>query len=409
MIWGTPAAAWALVALTVPVLIHTLVRRRAAPTPFPTLRFIPHTRLASIERRALEDVVLLAIRLAILAAAVAAIAAPFVITKSRRAMWDGMTIRAEVVVFVPARGDADKSFAAETVSQGIEQALDWLDVQPPGRRLLTVRSAFPVGSVSASDVAAVPAHIGLRFERAGALPATNQFPAPPVLAHDVRGSVVRIERETMLAGDRTSVRDTETSDADNTPVEIVAPAMRRLSASEILKSVLANRVPAPASGRTARIELIDSLAAARQTPVENVSSAWMADAVATIWRDMTPRNGLPLGFVFGADGTRLIIRVDSSIADAVLTRLVRSTLDAISPIAEQPHEEILPIPDAQLKAWSREPGPAAIPSAGRRPTDGRWFWLLALVLLGVEALVRSTPSRRIAVDDPSVAEKARVA
>jgi hypothetical protein len=408
MIWGTPAAAWALLALALPVLVHTLVRRRAKPTPFPTLRFIPHTRLASIERRALEDGALLAIRLGVIAAAAAAIASPFVVTKSRRAAWNAVTIRAEVVAGVPSHGDADRSFVAETVSQGIGQALAWLEVQPPGRRQLIVRSMFPVGSVSASEVAAVPADIGLTFERAGTLPGSSRLKAPAVLARDGPNSIFRVQRETMLVGDRTSVRDTETSEAGVVPIEIVAPVSRRESAEEILNSALAHRVPAPSGGRTARIELTDGLAAPREVTVENISTAWMADAVAAIWRDMTPRNGLTPGLRFRSEGSRLIIRADSSISDSVLSRLATSILAAIGPVAGQPREDILPIPEAQLKAWSREPGPAVVPPAGQRPWDGRWFWLLALLLLGAEALVRRRPLR-IAVDQPRVAERAHVA
>ena len=408
MIWGTPAAAWALLALAVPVLVHTLVRRRAKPTPFPTLRFIPHTRLASIERRALEDGALLAIRLGVIAAAAAAIASPFVATKSRRAAWNALTIRAEVVAGVPSHGDADRSFVAETVSQGIVQALAWLEVQPPGRRQLIVRSMFPVGSVTASDVAAVPPDIGLAFERAGSLPGSSRLEAPAVLARNGRGSIVRVQRETMLVGDRTSVRDTETSEAGEVPIEIVAPASRRASADDILNAALAHRVPAPSGGRAARIELIDGLAVTREVTVENISTAWMADTVAAIWRDMTPRNGSTPSLRFRSEGSRLIIRADSSISDSVLSRLAASILAAIGPVAGQPREDILPIPEAQLKTWSREPGPAAIPPAGQRPWDGRWFWLLALLLLGAEALVRRRPLR-IAVDQPRVAERAHVA
>src|SRR5262249_20044959 len=129
MIWGMPAAASALLALAVPILIHTLVRRRSKPTLFPTLRFIPHTRLASIERRALEDILLLTTRLGVLAAAAAAVAAPLVMTKARRASWEAVTVRAEVAVGVPPRRDADRSISADTAAQGMSQALAWLESQ----------------------------------------------------------------------------------------------------------------------------------------------------------------------------------------------------------------------------------------------------------------------------------------
>ena len=408
MTWGMPAAAWALLALAVPVLIHTLVRRRSMPTPFPTLRFIPHTRLASIERRALEDVALLTVRLGVLAAAAAAVAAPFVVTSSRRAGWDSVTVRAEVAIGVAPRGGADTSVAAETVDRGVAQALAWFDLQRPGRRELVVRSAFPIGSISAADLEAIPANVGIKLERAGELPASRRFPAPPVLTRDEAGSVMRLHRETTLDRDRTSVRDTGTTGSANTPIEILAPPARQRSVDEVMRSALARRVPAPAGNRLVRIELVDGLPVKTTPAVDGIHVPWMADAAAGVWRDMVLRNPARVGLQMLADGTHLVVRADSGIADSVLAALVRSVVESIAPPVDQRREEILTIADAQLNSWSREPGPPDIPGAEQRPWDGRWFWLFALVLLALEALVRRR-STRIDRDAASPMEQARVA
>jgi len=409
MIWGMPTAVWALLALAVPVLVHTLVRRRSRPTPFPTLRFIPHTRLASIERRALEDVVLLAIRLGVLAAAVAAVAAPLLVTRARRAAWDAVTVRAEVAVSVPPRGDANWSIAAETAAEGISQALAWLELQQPGRRELIVRSAFPIGSFSATDVAGIPASVGIRLERAGALPASRRFPAPSVLAREDVGSSVRLRRETLLDRDRTSVQDAGTGETAIPPIEIVAPAARQRSADDVLRSVLVDRVPAAAVSRSARIELVDGMPAATAPVVEGIHEPWMADAAAVVWRDASIRNPERAGRLrFLAEGAHLVVKADSTIADSALADLARSVFEALAPPVEQRREEILGITDGQLNAWSREPGPSETPSAEQRPWDGRWFWLAALVLLSVEALVRKRSARRYR-DGASIVEQVRVA
>ena len=78
MMFQNPAAAWALIALAVPVLIHMLVRRRSKATPFPTAPL--HSRdPAGFDRaaHAPKTAPLLLIRIGVLGAAAAAIAGPF--------------------------------------------------------------------------------------------------------------------------------------------------------------------------------------------------------------------------------------------------------------------------------------------------------------------------------------------
>src|SRR5262249_10114538 len=152
--------------------------------------------------------------------------------------------------------------------------------------------------------------------------------------------------------------------------------------------VLADRAPTPSGSRSARIELVDGLSAATTPVVKGIDVPWIADAAAVVWRDMALRNVARAGLQFTAQPTRVVVRADAAIAAAVLARLVRSVVESIAAPVEQRREEILPISDAQLNAWSREPGSPDIPGAEQRPRDGRWFWLLSLVLLALEALVR---------------------
>ena len=114
-----PPAFIALAFVLAPVLIHLLVHRRAQRLVFPTLRFIAPSRLASMRRRMLDDVPLLAVRIAILVAAVTALAAPFVMTAARQREWNARVV-AETV-----QGD---------LRDGLRRAAAALEKAPPARR-----------------------------------------------------------------------------------------------------------------------------------------------------------------------------------------------------------------------------------------------------------------------------------
>src|SRR4051812_14245280 len=180
MVWLHPAALFALAAGVAPILIHILAQRRAEAVPFPTLRFLRPTALVSIRRHLLEDPLLLALRIAIVAVAVAAIAGPLVVTRARRDPWNRRIIRATVttaaagVSGAAARGGERtfqaREFRGESLADGVRRAVEWLGAAPPARRELVVAASLTVGSLSAADIADVPPDVGLRFERVGTLP-----------------------------------------------------------------------------------------------------------------------------------------------------------------------------------------------------------------------------------------------
>ena len=134
---------------------------------------------------------LLAVRVALLAAAVAALAGPLFVTAARRQAWDRRIVRAVVVddvarSFQPRRSPSPKgghalqrTFEAASLPDGIRRAILWLERRPRGGELV-VASPFPIGSMTA-DVAAIPAGIGVRFERTGTLPGTRTVPAGRLL------------------------------------------------------------------------------------------------------------------------------------------------------------------------------------------------------------------------------------
>ena len=129
MIWLNPAALFALGAVAAPILIHILIQRRAERVPFPTLRFLQPTRLAAIRRHVLEDLALLAVRVALLAAAVAAVAGPLIVTPARRHAWNQRVVLATV--------------ADEDLHDGIRRAVLRLEMAPPARREIVIASALP--------------------------------------------------------------------------------------------------------------------------------------------------------------------------------------------------------------------------------------------------------------------------
>ena len=366
MIWLNAAAAIGLAALAAPILIHVLARHRAPRQPFPTLRFINPHPLAAVRRHLVEDFVLLAVRLLVLAAAVAAAAGPFIISASRMRAWEARTIRADV------QGD---------VRQEVIRAVAWLERQPPARREIVIRAPLSIGSVTAADIAAVPAHIGLRFERTP-LPSAATVRGAPVVANGVV-----VDRDIQLDAGQTRVREHATSRQVTPPIELVAPAPQNSAATMLSERLAAERYPAPVASRSARLIFGEppSLAPLR--------SAWMADAAAQIARDA------PVPVRFGAEGNRLIVAAAIRADQPDALPLVRTIVRVLAPPAAHPADEILPIPDAQLRAWTRDPGAAVLPPAATIDRDDRrWLWGLALVLLGIESWVRRSRTRSRASD-----------
>ena len=246
MVWLHPAILFALAAVAAPILIHILVQRR----------------------HLLEDPLLLTLRIAIVAAAVAAIAGPFVMTRARRDEWNRRIVRATVMEEVPGvSGGASpggegvfqtREFRGPSLADGIRRAVEWLDAAPPARRELIVAAPLTIGSLSAADIADVPASVGLRFERVGTLPRERT-----VSYGSVRSVDRTVEREVTLAGAQTSVRDRSTGGPAATgdrafPLEVRAAPPARPFVDAAMAAVLGERVWSPTDAHPARLILVST-------------------------------------------------------------------------------------------------------------------------------------------------------
>jgi hypothetical protein len=454
VIWLNPLALVALALVSAPLLIHLLVQRHAERFPFPTLRFLQPTRLAAIRRHLLEDIPLLLVRAAILAAAAAALAGPLLVTAARRQAWDTRLVRAVVVddaggarslAEAPeARrrepsdaGDpervalhATRDFEASgDLSDGIRRAVSWLESAPPARREIVIASPLPIGSITAADIAAIPADIGIRFERSGALPSSRTIPFGRIVTTNGE-----IDREVTLAGPQTLVREVPTTSASRTPwpVEVIAPPVAKPTVDAAIAAVRSQRVLAPVADRRARLMLLSVNDGQSLTPialaVEPVRVPWIADAVARITRDtdlQSAASRLPRGIAdasytrapwhvvaVAADGAPVVVAAASPdqlllasgapASDLVTPLLMRSIANALAPVPDVTRAEVVPIADTVLREWARSPAAPATPRLDTVDQDDRrWFWIAALGLLAVEAWMRRAKTRLVDEEEGS--------
>ena len=430
MIWLNPAALFALAAIAAPILIHILIQRRAERLPFPTLRFLQPTRLAAIRRHLLEDLPLLAVRAALLAAAAAALAGPLLVMEARRQAWDRRVVRA-LVVEAGARASVldgtriqgrerghespaphqEKTFETASLADGIRRAIGWLEAAPPARREIVIASAFPIGSITAADVAVIPADVGVRFDRTGALPQTRTVPAGRLLT--AGGALAR---DVTLDGERTSVREAAAGNAVAWPVEVVSsPADHRLLEAAIA-AVLSQRVWAGPPDHRARLVLIASTSdAAQVSRPALIAQAWMAEAVASMARDRdlgeasgrvasgfsdrafaappwqtvaSAADGRPLTVAAGS-ADAIVVTSAAPASDVVMPLLLRSIANAIGTIPDLRRAEVLPIADAVLQRWTRPAAPVTSPRIDTVDQDDRrWLWIAVLLLLALETWMR---------------------
>ena len=458
MIWQNPSALFALAAVAAPIVIHLLVHRRAERFPFPTLRFLRPTRLAAIRRHVLDDVVLLAVRSALLAAAVAALAGPLLLTAARRHEWDARTVRALVVEDgTQARGPAgdrltpyqEQTFQSASLADGIRRAILWLEAAPPARREIVVASAFPIGSIAPFDLAAVPADVGLHFERTGALPASRTVSGGRVLT-----TAGGREREVTFDGVRTLVREGATGAPVAWPIEVVTSKADRPIADAAVAAVLSQRVWAAPADRRASLVLAgpvqgpapvhasdvarDSRVAQGFSPAISSAAAvqhsWMATAIVRIVGDRDLRaagarvtagladarfasapwqtlvsaaDGRPLAAAAGS-ADRLLIASAAPASDPTTPLLLRAMADSIADPPDLRKAEVVPIAEATLRRWSRPSIPPASPRIGTLDNDDRrWLWLAVLCLMGLEMWLRRARSSTGARD--SEERSARVA
>jgi Aerotolerance regulator N-terminal len=438
VIWLNPAAWIGLLAIAGPIVIHILVQRKAERLAFPSLRFLQQGRLASIRRHLLEDVTLLAIRAAIVVAAVAALAGPLIVTRTQRQAWNARVVRAIVVDDV-ARAALQppvflsQTFEAPAVADALPRAVAWLENAPPARRELLIVGPLALGSVSADDLAVIPPGIGIRFGPSGGLPAERSIAGGRILGMerdpaagsgsaralskaeglsraDGSGSIV-VQQQVTLKDIQTSVQETGAAAPEAFPVDVICSIDARPIAA-----ARSQRVWAPAANRRGRLVLLDpSVDPSAVADGGPVTESWIADAVASIARDrdlqaagaqtpaglsdprfgampwqpllLTP-DGRPVA-VAAASRASLVLVSSAPPSSLVTPLLLRAMVNALGGPPDLRQAEVLPIPESQLRAWSRPPASVTAPPVDRvERDDRRGLWVLVIALLALETWVR---------------------
>lgn len=379
--WLVPSAFAGLALIAVPIAIHLLIKHHSRQVAFPSLRFLQRSDLSALRRRSVQDLLLLVCRILIIAAAIAALAAPVIVTPGRQAAYANRVARAIVLEPGADRAIASRQsqdafvsevFLEDRLRDAVIEAVAWLDDQPPAARELVVVAAFTLGQLSDADLVAVPPATGVRLVPLDSAPASRDVEWPVLRRQG--DALVREPRLVRLGDEATSVAEASPLPVPDEPIVMVAaPGDQRL-ANAALRAALTAGIHWPASA-PARLVV-----------------AWKGAGDAAIAR--------------AAVGTQ-VVRMDvpsptSSAASAVAR--------AIAGVLDDPARTMEPVKLTrdQLARWERAPG---APPAAARPVDEgdrQWFWLAALALLGVEQILRAQ-SRRASREQSDTSPEARVA
>lgn len=392
MIWLNPWAWLGLIGVALPVLIHLLGRGHARVQKFPTLRFLDASRLMPTQRTRIHDVALLLVRLAIVAAAVAALAQPIWLTTGRKQSLDRGLARAIVLDTSASMRRAtpsgqraidsamtlSRALAAEARTSVVVSTADpahalsaaghWVARQQR-RGEIVVISDFQRGEIERSDFASLPATIGLSMHR---VPVVDTTHGSNVLTwNDVAAIRPDPELVVTLAADSDAAGLAAARAAAN--IERVAPPFDTTRAVAIVYRRYGAR---------------DKLAAG----IAPIRAPWMGDLVARLVPDSIPIESFGQETIDGRLRLVLFTSADpGSLASARLIAAANQSLSAAPPPSELEPETF---DDATLLTWERTPTDAPQqlhPRDDNGPSDARWLWALALALLVVEMRLRRLP------------------
>lgn len=413
MRWQNPWAWLGLLTLVLPVLVHLFSRRPARVEPFPTLRFIDISRLLPTRRTRLSDVPLLIVRLLVLATAVAALAQP--LWRERTGASPGTTVTALIVDTTAVAGDAAARARLEAAlsdlpsastaqlridtdrpADALAGAAAWLATQS-GQHQVVIASDLRDGTLDSLDLALLPRDIRVQLVSPDGLGAPD---ASRVAS--ARGVVQWAPASAAMAGMREAVQGTA----------------RALGAAALVDSL------PPA---TARVIVVaspdaDSLGAWRRS-AGALPDAWMGDVIVRLRSDSTlvtaslgarvadttlappftvilrASDNAPVvaaAAIGGrAEGPARLLLWSRAPTDALATAaLLLGASRALQPAAIATSGRAAP-DSAQRRRWERAPAaPPTVVALARSgdpltgPSDARWLWLVVLVLLAVETVMR---------------------
>jgi len=433
--FANPWAWIGALALALPIAVHLLRRHRATRRAFPTLRFLPEARVVAVRRHRPTDVSLMIVRLLVVAAAIVALAQPIWRDRaSDSAAASSALARAVVVDRAMSQGPPSVGGEAATTQvvvetadlrAGLASAIGWIARQS-GRREVVIVSAFPLGSLAAADVAAVPAGVGIRFVQVPA--ATGPQPVGLPLS---RGAATRgLSPHLTVAPGETSVTWAEVDAAAPSTIDWRVTPEDASGLAAATGAALDVGVPALANDRPVTIALPD--APERATLVAGarpVDQPWMFDivralaanatlasaasaahaerrpisaALTPVVRDPDDAVLLAAGSV-GGSASRLLLISNARAATVFTAALAIAVSDAARATPWSAFE-----PDSiardELTRWERPIAPASnVESPTSGAPFGRWLWIAALVWIAVETWWRRRLDRP--ADTPMVNER----
>lgn len=420
MIWQNPWAWLGIVGVVLPIVIHLLGRGHARVLRFPTLRFIDASRLLPTKRSRIQDPLLLAVRVAIVALAAIALAQPLLLTRSRQQSLDRGLARAIIVdtsasvrriaidtVRAMVRQLASESQASIIVETddptgALPGAAAWVAKQRR-RGEIAVVSDFQRGQIEQDELAAIPATIGIVLRRIQP-PSSSEASTVHVIAggraQTASAAVTPNGVDVTWSGSRDS--------AVRVPVELYAGRddAAALIAVQFAAATLA--IPLPID-TTRSIAIVFARYTARDSvlnALETARAPWKLALLADVRRAGLSISAAGDAVVAGRKQFVLATNAEPTSVDAaqLVSLARRSTSDAAPPTELEPAV----VSDSELRTWER----AAVLSTTARgssnengPSDGRWVWALVLALLVVEWRLRRHPTGAAV----AITERARAA
>ena len=396
--WTIPWALAGLALVAGPILVHMLLRRNARRIVFPTTRFFVATRAAAVRFRRPSDIGLLILRCAIVVTAVLAAAQPILLGAWRTRAWNERVVRAVVLDTsrsMPASGEATRLAAQESIAfasarfdgddlrDAIRRAADWIERAPPGRREVVVVSDFQRGAIDRETLNAIPAGVGVRFIRAGTHPAERAVPLPAISGW--RGG--EWQPSATIRGEAVEASWARRGPSTVDWIETRQPAADDSAARRAIEGAASFGIATPSEGRRAIVVFAGAAPPGGERPV---ATPWVLRAELAL-RQTSLMRQTGATITTAEQGSALVVHANVRAADAMAPAIVRATMLAVSPAAVADRElEIATVSDAELTAWRRDPAPIDRVTAMPRgiASDARWLWGLALVLLGIETVVR---------------------
>lgn len=387
MIWMNPWAWLGLLGVALPVLIHLLGRGHATPKKFPTLRFIDASKLLPTHRTRIHDPLLLLIRGLIVVTAAAALAGPLVLTPNRRTSLDRGVARAIVV---------DTSASMLRLTANGRRAVD---VARDSAKLLAASAQTSVIVESATPWSALPsiaAWISAQGRRAETV-ILSDFHTGGLAREDL----APIPRDAAVTLARIRTRDSVTTAPSNSDrITVLAGADQSAMVAAMRDAVASLGIVRGARDSAQHIVIVFPRAAERSAIVASakpVKDAWMVAVLQRLADAQLPLGEFVSAAVDGRPSLVLFPRMEPGTIAA--TQLLAAAGSALNEGPSPLELETSTLGDDSLRAWSRsasigEPASQHRPVGENGPSDARWLWIVVLMLLGAETLVRRSRADR---------------